>query len=178
MINKNVNVSIANVNTTPALKYAGNTNVQPSEAKTSQSASNNTLDTLSISVAAQQMAEGKIPEVSQSDRYQALASNQAVARSQQSMAPEKVDKETFLENAISSTLDQRLGVDREQLEQLQAQKEQIANDQSLTAQQKEDLIANLDAQIFELIREAAENAREQEQKQQQGNAVEEEQEKL
>ncbi|WDE03496.1 hypothetical protein SG34_019140 [Thalassomonas viridans] len=120
-------------------------------------------DSLTISPAARAAAQGKSHETDPVDRYQALASNQAVARSREATEPAKVSREDFMKAAIQGTVDQRLGLDREKLQELEAKMKQVAENDDLTAEQKAEQLAALQQQIDEITQKAAETTFRQEQ---------------
>ncbi|WDE00939.1 hypothetical protein [Thalassomonas actiniarum] len=119
-------------------------------------------DSVTISPAAIAAAGGQTHQQDPVDRYQALASNQAVERSRQAMAPAKVSREDFMEKAIQGTLDQRTGVDREKLEELEEQMQKVAANKNLTDEQKAEQLAALQQQIDEITEEAAKQTTRQE----------------
>jgi len=120
-------------------------------------------DSVTLSPAASAAAQGKAIEADPVDRYQALASNQAVARTRQAMAPAKVSREDFMKAAIEGTLDQRLGLDREKLQEIEDKMKEVAENSSLTIEQKTEQLDALQAQIDDITREAGENTFRQEQ---------------
>lgn len=120
-------------------------------------------DSVTISPAASAAAQGQAHQQDPVDRYQALASNQAVERNRQAMAPAKISREDFMKTALQSTLDQRIGVDREKLQELEEQMQKVAENTNLTAEQKAEQLAALEQQRDEIIEKAAKNTIRQEQ---------------
>jgi len=74
------------------------------------------------------------------------------------------DKDNFLQDAMQAILDKRAGIDREKLKELEAKMEEIANDESLSPEQKAEQMKLLQQQKEELLKEFAEK---NEQRQQQ-----------
>ncbi|WDE13689.1 hypothetical protein [Thalassomonas haliotis] len=120
-------------------------------------------DSVTISPAASAAARGQTHQQDPVDRYQALASNQAIERSRQAMSPAKVSREDFMDKAIQGTLDQRVGLDREKLQELEEQMQKVTANENLTDEQKAEQLAALQQQIDEITEKAAEHTVRQEQ---------------
>lgn len=66
------------------------------------------------------------------------------------------EKATRFEQMMQNILDQRTGIDREKLEEINAMIEEIANDESLTPEEKTKIIEQLEEMKEELTKEMAE----------------------
>ena len=89
-----------------------------------------------------------------------------VQTSEQPTKPEAlahIDTSNFLSDAVKSMVENRLGVDKEKIEEIEAMIEEVAKDESLSAEEKEERIADLQ----EMLEEEYEKAAEQQAKQQQ-----------
>ena len=156
-----------NVNTlstyTPATRTAAVDELKKISGDSQANSRHAQADSVTLSSAAIAAAQGKTVEAEPIDRYQALASNQRVADTRQAMAPAKVGREDFMKTALQGTLDQRLGLDREKLQALEAKMKQVAENENLTTEQKAEQLATLQEQMDELTREATQSALRQEQ---------------
>lgn len=73
-----------------------------------------------------------------------------------------VIREEFLQKINQSILDQRTGIDREKLEELEAKMKEIADNPNLSEKQKEEMLAALEEERMALIEEAAKRREEAE----------------
>ena len=73
-----------------------------------------------------------------------------------------VSREEFLKNITQGILDQRTGIDREKLNELEAKMAEIADNPNLTEKQKEEMLAALEEERLALLEEAAKRREEAE----------------
>ncbi len=130
-----------------------------------QFVNNNYADTVSISPEAKQAAKGIFPvkdtlTYTASGRWGAPTANPQTSTS--SKLEDSGETSEFMATALQRILDKRIGVDREKLEELKAEMERIAKDESLTPEQKAEQLELVHEQVRELMEQAAERYSEQE----------------
>lgn len=74
-----------------------------------------------------------------------------------------IDTSNFLSDAMKSMVENRLGVDKEKIEEIEAMIEEVAKDESLSAEEKEERIADLQEMLEEEYEKAAEKQAKQQQ---------------
>lgn len=124
-------------------------------------------DTVSISAAARDMADGKTPEIVQ-HTYDNLASARRITPTQIQIAtptepatveprnkPE-INIDNFFENTMQSILDNRMGLDKEKLKEIEAMMEEVAKDDSLSPDQKAKKLEELQKLMDKVIEESVE----------------------
>ncbi|BFL82979.1 hypothetical protein LFREDSHE_14290 [Shewanella baltica] len=98
--------------------------------------------------------------VATADTYSHLAPNakQGYTGNVQAIAgtPESDKSTDKLAEAMQTILDKRTGIDREKLKQLEAEMEKIANDESLSEEEKAKQLELLQAQKMDLIKDSSE----------------------
>jgi len=65
-----------------------------------------------------------------------------------------IEMEDFMTQAAQSILDNRLGIDKEKLKEIEAMMEEVANDENLSPEQKEKKLAELQELYEEVIEES------------------------
>jgi len=131
-------------------------------------------DTVTISAAARDMANGKPAEIAQ-NTYENLASVRRISQSQIQVAqvPEpnlttiesntepEIDIDNFYQNAMQSILDNRMGLDKEKLKEIEAMMEEVAKDESLSPEQKTKKLEELQKLMDQVIEESVEKLKNQ-----------------
>lgn len=81
----------------------------------------------------------------------------------------KAPEQSLTQVAWDNLLAQRVGLNKEKLDQLEQRKKEIAEDSSLSDEEKQKLLEDLDKQREELIKEAAERRRQRGDEEHQSN---------
>jgi len=136
-------------------------------------------DTVTLSAQAQQLSRGETPAPQQLTTYEHLGQINRISPVQLNI-PDKPSQEVddkqveyrgkpeiniddFLGNAFQNILDSRMGIDKEKLKEIEAMMEEVAKDESLSPEQKEKRLEELQELYDDVIEQAVERQAQQEQ---------------
>jgi len=131
------------------------------------------VDTVTISAAARDLAQGNVQQLSLNTYDHLASANRIVATkidvpgidpppepvyptSMKSIEQAPVNMDDFMNEAMQGILDSRMGIDRDKLEEIEAMMEEVANDDSLSPEQKEKKLEELQKLYDKVIEEAVE----------------------
>lgn len=115
-------------------------------------------DTVSISPQAQALANGKNYQETAPTYVKPISARTLIAANQKNDQNQesKLATDTRFNDMMQSILDQRLGVDREKLKELEAMMEEIANNENMSAEEKEKALELLAEMREKIIQESIE----------------------